>query len=247
MNAGTCLDGKKLGASDCRYNVVPGTAGFNTWGWKAGCAFAQASCESLEAAANDNTYTCNRNAPNAQKTCTANNLALGRCMLDQQGTYDECPRVVEYSNGGCAAPEATVPGPNDAIDGWFRGPSSRCIDQSARFGRNGYSYSSGKPSAECYRMECVRGELQVVIDGVRIPCPQGTYVRLDEDYPGACLPCPHPSVWSSSAKVSLRLRCRRRLAVSALQRCLRDASHLSCAITSSQPGYIDPHGIQANS
>ena len=62
---------------------------------------------------------------------------------------------------------------NDAIDGWFRGPSSRCIDQSARFGRNGYSYSSGKPSAECYRMECVRGELQVVIDGVRIRVHRG--------------------------------------------------------------------------
>lgn len=106
-----------------------------------------------------------------------------------QDTYDECPRVIEFTNGACFAAEASVPSADTAIDGWYRGPFSRCIGQSARFGRNGYFYSGSKPSADCYRMECAGGALRVIIDGVPLACPDGGYIRLD-DYPGAWPWCP---------------------------------------------------------
>jgi hypothetical protein len=163
------------------------TAGFNYFGWQGGCDFATASCASLEAAAEDpgtDPYTCDASAPSAAKECTANHLAIGRCMRDTQNTYDGCTRVIEFSNGGCAAPEATTPSATTQISGWYRGPGSRCIEESANFGRNGYHYTNSVPIGECYRMECVESLLHIVIDGVHIPCPQDTYIRLD-DYPGA--------------------------------------------------------------
>jgi hypothetical protein len=100
-----------------------------------------------------------------------------------QGTYDSCNRVIEFSNGGCAAPDLRVPGPNDKVTGWYSGPSSRCIEQNPGFGRNGFAYQSTAPTGQCYRMECVQTLLHVVIDGLRLPCPEGTYIQLD-NYPG---------------------------------------------------------------
>lgn len=104
-----------------------------------------------------------------------------------QNTFDDCPRVVEYTNGGCFAPVATIPGGDAPIDGWYRGPFSRCLEQSPSFGRNGARYSGDVGTVDCYRMSCVGGELHVVIDGYNVPCPEGELVNLDA-YPGAYTP-----------------------------------------------------------
>jgi hypothetical protein len=81
----------------CRYNVKYSTAGFNYFGWNAGCTFAEASCASLNTAAGDpgsSEWTCDANAPSAGKTCTANHLAIGRCMTDSQVRFGVCSAAV---------------------------------------------------------------------------------------------------------------------------------------------------------
>ena len=161
------------------------TATFNAWGWNAGCDFATASCAALAANHASSAFTCDINDAAAERACTADHLATGACTVDSKETYDGCPRVLEFGNGGCAGPDAIVPGVDDQISGWYKGPFSRCIQQSDRFGRNGYRYAStpGGLSA-CYRMACIDNQLHVVIDGTSIPCPEGRLITLD-DYPGA--------------------------------------------------------------
>lgn len=91
----------------------------------------------------------------------------------------------EYSNADCLLAEPTEEGTGTSISGWYRGPQSRCIQESATFGRGKYSYSRSTSKPACYKMKCVASLLHVVIDDKEIPCPKGAIIDLGGDHPGA--------------------------------------------------------------
>lgn len=171
------------------YHVHYNTAGFNHWGWNAGCTFAEGAC--IASASPSGEFYCDVRDADIDEKCTFNRLATGICTEDTHSTLDGCYRVYEFSNGACAQPAAERPGESVHIDGWYRGPFSRCIQESPGFGRNGYRYLDGSVNAQCYEMRCDGGALYVVVDSVRMRCPDGGYIYLDQ-YPGALEARFHP-------------------------------------------------------
>lgn len=145
-----------------------------------GCEFAYEACSSEQP---DSKFFCNRNSNIANEMCTSDWFSTGICQTDSRETYDGCSRVKGYSNGGCAGPDIKLPSLSTNINGWYKGPFSRCIQESAGFGRNGFQYDVNKVNAQCYKMQCMAGKLWVMIDGQSLLCPSGGYVELDT-YPG---------------------------------------------------------------
>lgn len=159
--------------------------GFNPWGYAGGCEFAYEACNSQQP---ESSFFCNRNSNIADEMCTSDRFSTGVCQTDSRETYDGCSKVKEYSNGGCANQYITLPPANAQINGWYKGPFSRCIQESAGFGRNGFQYTDRtKLNAQCYQMMCMDGQLWIVIEGQQLPCPSGGYVELDY-YPGGLQP-----------------------------------------------------------
>lgn len=164
------------------YSVLYSTAGFNLWGWKGGCAFAEGTCIGGTSGLGD--FYCDINAPDRDELCTHNHYATGICTQDTHSTLDGCYKVQEFTNAVCTQPAALRPGASTNIDGWYRGPFSRCIQESPGFGRNGYRYLDTSVNAQCYEMRCAGGQLYVVVDSVSMLCPDRGYIYLDQ-FPGA--------------------------------------------------------------
>jgi hypothetical protein len=140
-------------------------------------------------------FFCNPNGNSADNSCTTDRTSTGICQVDSRRTYDGCARVKEYSDGGCTGHQVVRPGVNVAINGWYKGPFSRCIHESPGFGRNGYHYvDRTSVKSQCYEMRCLAGQLHVVIDGTLLRCPSNSYINLDQ-YPGGppAPRCPAPN------------------------------------------------------
>lgn len=169
----------------CRYTIFYSTAGFNAWGYQGGCDFANEACNSQQP---DSDFFCNANSAAADEMCTSDRVSTGVCQTDTRDTYDGCSKVKEYSNGGCAGPDISLPPATSNIDGWYKGPFSRCIQESPGFGRNGYQYTDKtRVNAQCYKMLCMADQLWVIIDAHQLLCPSGGYLELDT-YPGKLPP-----------------------------------------------------------
>eukprot|EP00892_Ulva_mutabilis_P007886 jgi/Ulvmu1/546/UM001_0554.1 len=180
------------------YSVHYTTAGFNLWGWQGGCEFAAGACTRGGTESGD--FYCDMSAPDRTDLCTHDHSSTGLCTQDTHSTFDGCYRVEEYSNAVCVRASTVRPSASTNIDGWYRGPSSRCIQESPGFGRNGFRYMDGAVNAQCYEMVCSGGRLYVVIDHTRLLCPDKGYIDLDR-YPelgfvvGSMLgPCPETSL-----------------------------------------------------
>lgn len=167
------------------YTVLYSVAGFNLWGWMAGCEFAHGHCGSGASGVGD--FFCDINGPDVDELCTFNRYATGLCAEDTHSTLDGCYKVQEFTNAVCTQPTELRPAATTNIDGWYRGPFSRCIQESPGFGRNGYRYVSSGVNSQCYEMRCDGGRLYVVVDGVSMLCPNRGYIYLDQ-YPGAAAP-----------------------------------------------------------
>lgn len=169
------------GASVCRYTVFYSTAGFNAWGYHGGCEFAYEACSGPQP---DSSFFCNAESNTADELCTSDRSSTGLCQTDSRATYDGCSKVKEYSNGGCTGPSISRPPATSNINGWYKGPFSRCIQESPGFGRNGYQYTDKtQVNAQCYEMVCMAGQLWVVVDQQQLLCPSGGYLEFDT-YPG---------------------------------------------------------------
>lgn len=163
------------------YSVLYSAAGFNLWGWMGGCTFADGSCISGDSAPGE--FYCDITAPDRDELCTHERSATGICTQDTHSTFDGCFKVDEFTNAVCTRAVAVRPGATTNIDGWYRGPFSRCIQESPGFGRNGYRYTDTSVNAQCYEMVCDGGRLYVVIDSTRLLCPDEGYIFLDQ-FPG---------------------------------------------------------------